>query len=170
MTRGVNFTSRRRSWSRLCEPLSPMAFNDLYCLARPQVHTLSIGAARPSDFDEHIGALEYYDEAEAVSGPIAARLRAEMDAVLGADWRENWTRGIPEYTETPGQINLLEILRLWAFAKGLDMVEFGKNAVIICLAMRALVPREKCGAMGSCGCGACCQPEPFRGAYSCDPG
>ena len=26
--------------------------------ARPQVHTLSIGAARPSDFDEHIKALE----------------------------------------------------------------------------------------------------------------
>ncbi len=49
-----------------------------------------------------------------------------MDAVLGADWRANWTRGIPEYTETPGEINLLEIMRLWALAKSLDMVEFGK--------------------------------------------
>jgi predicted aldo/keto reductase-like oxidoreductase len=49
-----------------------------------------------------------------------------MDAVLGADWRENWTRGIPEYTEVPGEVNLLEILRLWSLAKSLDMVEFGK--------------------------------------------
>jgi len=112
--------------ARLCEPLSPMIFNDLYCLARPEVHTLSIGAARPSDFDEHIRALEHYDQAAAVIAPIEQRLRGEMAAILGADWRENWTRGIPEYTETPGQINLLEILRLWAFAKSLDMVEFGK--------------------------------------------
>jgi predicted aldo/keto reductase-like oxidoreductase len=112
--------------ARLCEPLSPMIFNDLYCLARPEVHTLSIGAARPSDFDEHIRALEYYGQAAAASAPVEQRLRAEMESVLGAGWREKWTQGIPEYTETPGQINLLEILRLWAFAKSLDMVEFGK--------------------------------------------
>ncbi len=112
--------------ARLCQPLSPMIFNDLYCLARPRVHTLSIGAARPTDFDEHIRALEYYDEAAAAIAPIDQRLRAEMDALLGADWRENWTRGIPEYTDAPGQINLLEILRLWSYAKSLDMVEFGK--------------------------------------------
>src|SRR5204862_3073545 len=37
----------------LCQPLKPMQFNDLYCLARPQVHTLSIGASRPTDFDDH---------------------------------------------------------------------------------------------------------------------
>jgi predicted aldo/keto reductase-like oxidoreductase len=111
---------------RLCEPLSPMVFNDLYCLARREVHTLSIGAARPTDFDEHIRALEYYDEAAAVIAPVEQRIRAEMDAVLGADWREEWTRGIPEYTESPGQINLLEILRLWSLAKSLDLVEFGK--------------------------------------------
>jgi hypothetical protein len=112
--------------TRLCEPLSPMIFNDLYCLARPEVHTLSIGAARASDFDEHIRALEHYEQAAAVIAPVERRLRAEMDAVLGADWREQWTRGIPEYTETPGGINLLEILRLWSLAKALDMVEFGR--------------------------------------------
>ena len=112
--------------TRLCQPLSPMIFNDLYCLARPQVHTLSIGAAAPGDFDEHIRALEYYDRAAEVIAPVEARLRAEMDAVLGADWRENWMRGIPEYTEVPGEINLLEILRLWSLAKSLDLVEFGK--------------------------------------------
>ena len=35
-------------------------------------------------------------------------------------------RGIPEHTDLPGDINILEILRLWAFAKTFDMVEFGK--------------------------------------------
>jgi len=112
--------------SRLCEPLSPMMFNDLYCLARPEVHTLSIGVSRPSDFDEHIRALEYYDHAATVIAPVEQRLRAEMDAVLGAEWRHKWTHGIPEHTEAPGGINLLEIMRLWAFAKTFDMIEFGK--------------------------------------------
>lgn len=111
---------------RLCEPLSPMAFNDLYCLARPEVHTLSIGAAKPGDFDEHVSALEYYDRATEITAPIAERLRREMEQTLGADWCRGWWEGIPEYTETPGQINLVEILRLWTLAKGLDLVEFGK--------------------------------------------
>lgn len=101
-------------------------FNDLYCMARPEVHTLSIGAARPSDFDEHMRALEFYDEAASVVAPVEQRLLGEMDAMLGADWRQKWTIGIPEYTETPGQINLLEIMRLWSLARALDMVEFGK--------------------------------------------
>lgn len=112
--------------ARLCEPLTPMQFNDLYCLARPEVHTLSIGAARPEDFDEHIAALEFYDRAAETVAPIEQRLRAEMNASLGEDWWQNWPRGIPEYTDVPGNVNLLEILRLWSFAKSLDMIEFAK--------------------------------------------
>ncbi len=41
----------------LCQPLSPMVFNDLFCLSHPQVHTLSLGAAQPADFDEHLKVL-----------------------------------------------------------------------------------------------------------------
>jgi len=111
---------------RLCEPLSPMIFNDLYCFARPEVHTLSIGVTRPSDFDEHMRALEYYEHRAAVIEPVEKRLRAEMEAFLGAGWREKWMQGLPEYTDTPGNINLLEIVRLWALARSLDMVEFAK--------------------------------------------
>ncbi len=110
----------------LCQPLTPMQFNDLYCLANPQVHTLSLGAARPSDFDEHIAALEYYDRIAEVVPPIEARLRAEMDRALGEEWTRGWHTGLPEYLEVPGEINLLEILRLWTYAKSLDLVEWGR--------------------------------------------
>lgn len=109
-----------------CAPLSPMQFNDLYCLARPEVHTLSCGAAKPSDFDEHIAALEYYDRAAEVIAPIEAKLRAEMEQTLGADWCARWFEGLPQYVEVPGQINVLEILRLWTYAKSLDLVAWGK--------------------------------------------
>jgi predicted aldo/keto reductase-like oxidoreductase len=115
-----------RKLVELCKPLSPMIFNDLYCLARQEVHTLSCGAAKPSDFDEHIKALEYYDDIEATIAPVERKLRAEMERVLGADWCEHWFEGIPNFDEIPGEINVSEILRLWTYAKSLDLVEWGK--------------------------------------------
>ena len=111
---------------KLCAPLSPMQFNDLYCLARPEVHTLSCGAARPTDFDEHVATLEFYDRAAEVIAPIEQRLRAELDQVLGADWCQRWFEGLPHYVDVPGEINISEILRLWTFAKSLDLVAWGK--------------------------------------------
>jgi predicted aldo/keto reductase-like oxidoreductase len=111
---------------RLCEPLSPMIFNDLYCLNRPEVHTLSIGASKPSDFDEHIAAVQLIDKGDELVPPIEARLRGELDRVLGADWVRNWPAGLPEHDQLPGSVNLLEIFRLWNFAKALDLVEFGR--------------------------------------------
>ena len=103
-----------------------MQFNDLHCLARPQVHTLSIGAARPSDFDEHVAALADYERAGEVITPIEARLRAEMERALGGDWWAGLWRDLPNYTEVPGEVNLQEILRLWSFAKALDLTEWAK--------------------------------------------
>ncbi len=110
----------------LCAPLSPMAFNDLFCLARLEVHTLSCGAARPQDFDEHIRALEHYDRAAEITAPIEKRLRAEMDKALGPDWCKTWFAGLPEYVDVPGEVNVVEILRLWTYAKALDLVGWGK--------------------------------------------
>jgi len=67
--------------AELCAPLTPMQFNDLYCLARPEVHTLSCGASRPTDFDEHVAALKYYDriqEIEVIFDAGKDRTRVEM--------------------------------------------------------------------------------------------
>ena len=111
---------------KLCAPLTPMQFNTLYCLARPEVHTLSCGAAKPGDFDDHIGALKYYDRIAEVMPPIEKRLREEMKRTLGDDWCARWFEGLPEYVDAPGEVNLVEILRLWTYAKSLDLVAWGK--------------------------------------------
>jgi len=110
----------------LCAPLTPMQFNDLYCLARPEVHTLSLGAARPSDFDEHLGIFPHYDRAAEVAGPIERRLREHMDTMLGSDWCRRWWVGLPEYVDVPGEVNLVEILRIWTFAKALELTDWAR--------------------------------------------
>src|SRR5213592_2950315 len=83
----------------LCAPLTPMQFNDLYCLARREVHTLSCGAARPTDFEEHVGALEHYDRIPETIAPIEKRLRREMAAMLDEDWCRRWFEGLPQYLD-----------------------------------------------------------------------
>ena len=93
---------------------------------RSEVHTLSIGAARPSDFDEHIDSLKHWDQAAELVASIQGRLEAAMQESLGSEWCAGWQVGIPEWPRIPGDINVWEILRLWNFAKALDMVEFGR--------------------------------------------
>ncbi len=110
----------------MCRPLTPMQFNDLYCLARPQVHTLSCGAARPTDFDEHVAALLFYDSIHETVAPIEQRWRDEMLKTLGADWCARWSEGLPHYVDVPGRVNVSEILRLWTHAKSLDLVAWAK--------------------------------------------
>jgi len=112
--------------SDCCAPLTPMAFNDLFCLATPQVHTLSLGAARPSDFDAHVAALNDYETAAETVAPIVDRLEAELRAVAGSEWL-NYIRGpLPEWDAVPGDLNLQVISQLWTLAKAFDMIDYGK--------------------------------------------
>jgi uncharacterized protein len=112
--------------AKLCEPLSPMVFNDLFCLSHPQVHTLSLGAAKPSDFDEHLKALPLLDQAAEVVAPIVATLEQAAIAVLGETWFRTWTVGLPTHSQTPENINIPMILWLYNLVKFYDMVDYAK--------------------------------------------
>lgn len=124
--KGGKLYSPPKKLSKLCEPLHPMQFNDLYCLKQPQIQTLSLGAARPADFDIHVAALEYYDNIPGAVDAIEKRLRDEMADILGADWCAHWADNLPHYVDVPGKVNIVEILRLWTYAKSLDLVDWGK--------------------------------------------
>ncbi|MEQ9370634.1 MAG: aldo/keto reductase [Coleofasciculus chthonoplastes F3-SA18-01] len=110
----------------LCKPLSPMVFNDLFCLSHPQVHTLSLGASRPRDFEEHLKAVELLDQVDQILPPIVARLEAAAIARLGEDWFKTWHVGLPSHEETPGGVNIPVILWLRNLAIAYDMVEYAK--------------------------------------------
>jgi predicted aldo/keto reductase-like oxidoreductase len=124
--KGGKLQDRPAGMAALTAPLSPMQFNDLFCLARSEVHTLSIGAARPSDFDEHLSVLPMLAEAAAVVAPVEARLRQRMVEVHGADWCARWAEGLPHHSVAPGSINVAEILRLWTYAEALDLTPWAK--------------------------------------------
>ena len=110
----------------LCAPLTPMQFNGLYCLNRKEVDTLSCGVVKPSDFDEHVAALEFYRKIPETIAPIEKRLHAEMEQSLGADWCGRWFEGLPNYVDVPGQINVTEILRLWTYARPLELTAWAR--------------------------------------------
>jgi uncharacterized protein len=110
----------------LCAPLSPMVFNDLFCLSHSQVHTLSLGAAKPEDFDEHLKTLELVDQAWSILPPIIARLESEAIATLGEDWVKSWQTNLPTFDETPGEVNIRVILWLWNLAIAYDLIDYAK--------------------------------------------
>jgi uncharacterized protein len=110
----------------LCKPLSPMVFNDLFCLSHSQVHTLSVGAAKPQDFDEHLKTLDLLDNASEILTDILARLEEEAIAVMGEDWVKTWHVNLPTYDKTPGHVNIPVILWLRNLAVAYDMLDYAK--------------------------------------------
>lgn len=111
--------------SDLTSPFSPMVFNDLFCLSNPYVHTLSLGAAKPSDFDEHLKVLDHLDHCSSQIESISKNLDQLREDHLGKELL-NYKRELPQWEKCPQQINLQMILHLWNLAKAFDMIEYGK--------------------------------------------
>ena len=105
--------------NELCSPLHPLVFNALFCLSRPEVHTLSIGAAHPGDFDLALTTLDH-DFAE-LQAPMA-RLLEVMEATIGEGAWPQIGEGIPAWDHCPGLINveMTVLLRAVKLAWGMD--------------------------------------------------
>ncbi|MCE5280003.1 MAG: aldo/keto reductase [Planctomycetaceae bacterium] len=110
----------------LCQPLHPIVFNDLFCLSHRQVHTLSIGVSRPSDFDHHAQAVDQLERAPALLAPIVARLEQAYEAAVQPALRNPMAMGLPTWKDTPGEINIPSIVWLRNLAAAYDMIEYGK--------------------------------------------
>jgi uncharacterized protein len=85
-----------------------------------------LGAAKPSDFDEHLKTLELLNQADEILQPILARLEQEAIASLGEEWVKTWHLNLPSHEETPGNINIPVILWLRNLAISYDMIDYAK--------------------------------------------
>lgn len=108
----------------LCNPLHPLVFNALFCLARPQVHTLSVGAAVPSDFDLAMTALDH-NPTEAIREPQQRLLDAMAEIVGIEDWA-GMSEGIPSWELCPGLINVEQVVMLRSVMQAWGMGEFAR--------------------------------------------
>lgn len=106
---------------QLCDPYTPIGINQRWLLSQPQVHTLSLGAARPHEFDAHLpmanveGPLTPHEEA------VVSRLDA---ALLGMG--PTYCSFCHECLPCPEDVHIPEILRLRNLVKAFDMTDFGR--------------------------------------------
>jgi hypothetical protein len=110
----------------LCQPLHPLVFNVLFCLAQPQVHTLSIGAACPGNFDLPVSALPLLDRKGELLPHIQERLHGAWVDALGKDLAERYAEGLPAWQDSPGYMNIPVMLWLRNLVLAYDMLEYGK--------------------------------------------
>ena len=110
---------------KMCYPATPMQWHDCYCLLNPEIHTLSLGASKPSDFKEHVDAVCGKFDNQFINH-VTGIIDAELENQLGKLWMENWYKNIPFHTDIVGGINVQEIIRLWTFDQGLGMYDWAK--------------------------------------------
>ena len=112
---------------RLCEPLHPIAFNTLFCLSRPEVHTLSLGAGSPADFDLAVEALGDLEVDPDILPNIEERLDDAMAEVVGPAGVAGLISGIPDWESAPGYINIRVVIWLRALVLAYGMREYARG-------------------------------------------
>lgn len=108
----------------LCQPFTPIGFNGLFCLSNQNVHTLSVGIAKPEEFDPLVDIADQADKAGEVIAPVLARLEEEKEDVLGRHWLDHWQENLPAVV--PDNVHPYHILRLYDLYLAFDMEAYGK--------------------------------------------
>ena len=111
----------------LCSPLHPIVFNDLFCLRNKNIHTISVGIAKETDFDLHLEAVSLLPESDQYIPKILNKLRKESLNTLGKDWYQSWDRNLPNWQNTPGGINIPVLLWLSNLIDSFCMEDFAKS-------------------------------------------
>ena len=111
----------------LCNPLHPIVFNDLFCLRNKKVHTISVGIEKENDFDLHLEAVNLLSESDKYIPTIIKRLREESISILGFEWYQNWSKNLPSWQNTPGNINIPVLLWLSNLIDCLELEGFARS-------------------------------------------
>ena len=111
----------------LCRPLHPIVFNDLFCLRNIDVHTISVGVSKEDDFDLHLEAVSLLQNAEEYVPQIVDSFKDESIKCLGLEWHNCWSKNLPTWDQTPGNINIPVLLWLSNLIDAWDMEGFARS-------------------------------------------
>lgn len=113
---------------QLCEPFSPMLFNDLYCLDQPGVCTIGIGASEPHHFEEHLKVLRWLEHTDReVFDGVDRGLKKIMREITGFERPDHFWNSLPTWDKTPGNINVRMVIWLSNLYLAWDMKNYGKE-------------------------------------------
>ena len=110
----------------LCSPLHPLVMNCLFCLARSEVHTLSLGASCPEDFELQCSTLEYREKSSTLLPEIVRRLDKAQRMAVGEQIADQYLDGLPLWHNSPGYMNIPIMLWLRRITLAFDIHEYGK--------------------------------------------
>jgi predicted aldo/keto reductase-like oxidoreductase len=106
----------------LCRPWTPIQMNQRWLLSQAEVHTLSLGCARPEEFDAHLEmANREHDPLTPEEQALYARLESAFAALDGT-----YCNFCHACLPCPEEVHIPEILRLRNLTQALDMADFGK--------------------------------------------
>ena len=98
----------------------------------PQIHTFTLGVARPSDLDQAIFAAHWHftQPADAVLHQVQVvtlRLDHAKEAALGKEWRQSWWQGLPKSTESSHLVEHNQLVWIYNCIVAFGLYEFGKT-------------------------------------------
>lgn len=106
---------------QLSSPFHPMFLAQRWLLSDRRIHTLSLGAAVPADFDAHLAAMDRVDPLRDEERAVLDRWAVVHREALGADFCTLCQQCLP----CPENIDIPEVLRLRNSAVAFDMTEYG---------------------------------------------
>jgi uncharacterized protein len=107
---------------RLCQPLTPLAFNYRWLLADDRISTLSLGAANPEELYPSLDLADANYPLTTAELNIVTALKRQLQVSLDPDLCSQCYACLP----CPAQINIPEVLRLRNLAIGYDLVDYGQ--------------------------------------------
>ncbi len=110
---------------QLAQPLSPMNFNDRFCLSHPEIHTLSLGANTREQIDSHLSSIVADIQEDASPGSELKTVQQRMDQQSERLQQSGQLCTVcHDCLPCPENINIPEVLRFRNLWKGYNMQQF----------------------------------------------
>ena len=125
--KGGHLYSPSEKFLKICRPIHPIVFNDLFCLQNKDVHTISVGISKETDFDFHLEAVSLLPKADEYVPRILDEFKHESIRCLGLEWHNCWYENLPKWEDTPGNINIPVLIWLSNLVDAWDMEDFARS-------------------------------------------